>query len=910
MIGTTVSHYKIIEELGRGGMGVVYRAEDLKLKRTVALKFLPPHAVADKTEKERFAREAQAAAALNHPNIATVFEIDDSDEHPFIAMEFVEGKSLKDLLAAGQIKVQRAMDLAIQVAEGLHAAHEKGVVHRDMKSANVMVTDRDRVKIMDFGLAKLKGASLLTKQGTTLGTVAYMSPEQARGESVDHRSDIWSFGVVLYEMLTGRHPFPGEFEQAVVYNILNNEPEPISALRSGMPMELERIVNKCLAKEPGDRYQNIQEVPVDLRAVKAGMKSSGSDLSRVVSASRVMSGQSGMAGQSGMTGQSSVSRAGSGTGAPVVHTRSGRLAWITAAVMASIAIAAIYLLMKRDAVDTRPVHLQISIPAGKPLQLTNQGGLAVSRDGSMVVYRTITGLYLRRMDGNEAAPIAGTERAAHPFFSPDGRWIGFFADGKMKKVAVNGGMPINVADFPDARGAAWGDDGRIVSSNGVAGGLLALPEGGGEAVTLTVPDSTKNERTHRWPFVLPGGKTVIFTVGYLESPDYYEDATIDAINTNTGERKTLVRGASSAQYLSSGHLLYSRSGVLYAMPFDPDRMEISGTPVPVVEGVTGDPTTGAMNFAVSDDGVLAYIPGMIEVADRRLVKFDMQGNATPLALPVQSYIEPKVSPDGTRIAMAIGTGKDFDIWVYDIARTTLSRFTFGGVNRSPAWSPDGARIAYFSYGGATNSILVKRSDGGGSPDTLLRAPLRMYLNSWTRDGKYLVVDRQTTGQASDVCILPLAGKREFIHLVSSRFDEYQSAVSPDGRWLAHISNETGVYQVYVRKFPDGEGKWQISSDEAGEPRWSPDGRKLYYYSGGRLMSVDVDPGTAFKTGSPKVVFSGLRLLPVDSGQSYDITPDGKYIVTTQSSGEEESLTTIQVVLNLFTELKEKSGGGR
>ncbi len=900
MIGKSVSHYTIIEELGRGGMGVVYRAEDLKLKRTVALKFLPPHAVADPTEKERFAREAQAAAALNHPNIATVFEIDDGDEHPYIAMEYVRGKSLKDLLIEGPMKIGRALDIAAQIAEGLHAAHEKGVVHRDMKNANVMVTERDHVKIMDFGLAKLKGASLLTKQGTTLGTVSYMSPEQARGESVDHRTDIWSFGVVLYEMLTGRSPFAGEFEQAIIYNILNNEPEPLTAVRSGMPMELERIVNKCLAKEPADRYQNIQEVPVDLRAVKASMKSSSSDLSRTIGASRVST-----------VGRASSSARIQDAQPPVRRSGGARAAWIVAALMTLIAAAAVFTSMKNAPVEAEPVRLQVSLPAGEAMSINTQTSVAISRDGSKIVYRTVNRLFLRRMNKNEATPVDGTERASTPFFSPDGKWIGFAADGKLQKVPIEGGSPFALADISDSRGASWGTNGRIVFVPSTGTGLMSVSEGGGEVTVLTTVDTTTDERTHRWPDVLPGGKTVLFTVGTVHSPDYYEDATIDAVNIETGERKKLIRGASSARYLNSGHILYSRSGVLYAVPFDADRVEITGVPFPVVQNIAGDPTSGAMDYAVSDDGTLIYIPGQTEINNRHLVKYDLSGRVVDFDVPVQSYIEPKISPDGTRIAVTIGTGKDFDIWTYDIGRKTLSRLTFGGVNRSPVWSPDGTRIAYFSYITAgVNSVTIKNADGSGEAEVIYKNDRRFYIDVWTRDGKYLILNMATLRNSSDIHLLPLADPKQTVPFLATQFDEYISSVSPDGKWLAYSSNETGVYQIYVRKFPDGGGKWQISTDEGLEPRWAPDGKTLYYISGGRLMAVAIDVAASFTNGTPRALISGIRLLPVDSGQSYDITPDGKWLVTTQSGVGSESLTTIQVILNVFSELRENSGTGK
>jgi len=701
---------------------------------------------------------------------------------------------------------------------------------------------------------------------------------------------------VLYEMLPSRSPFSGEFEQAIIYNILNNDPEPLTAVRSGMPMELERIVNKCLAKEPADRYQNIQEVPVDLRAVKAAMKSSSSDLSRAVSASRVS-----------MSGQAASSARMTAPGPAAGNRWAGKAGWIAAAVMTLLA-AGMYLSSMRNTKPVPgPVRLEVTLPAGDALNISVQKSLAISRDGSMIVYRTLNRLYLRRMNRTEPVPIEGTDRGTNPFFSPDGKWIGFAADGKMQKIPLEGGAPFTLAEIGDFRGASWGMDGRIVFVPSTGTGLMSVPEGGGDVTEITKVDTTTDERTHRWPDLLPGDKKVLFTVGVVQSPDYYEDANIDAVNIETGERKTVIRGASSARYLSTGHLLYSRSGVLYVVPFDPGSLETYGVPVPMVQNLAGDPTSGAMDYDVSDDGTLVYIPGQTEINSRRLVKYDMSGALTQFDVPPQTYIEPKVSPDGSRIAVTIGKGKDFDIWIYDIARKNLNRLTFGGVNRTPVWSSDGKRIAYYSYrdrGG--DHVAVKNADGSGEEENLIQIPGRFYLDFWTRDGKYLILNQSTLRNSSDIRYILLDQPKDVTPFLATPYDEYVSSVSPNGKWLSYQSNETGVYQVYVRNFPGGGGKWQISTAEGSEAKWAPDGRTLYFLSGGRLMAVDIDTGGSFSNGTPRVLFSGIRPLPVESGQSYDITPDGKSIVTTQSSSGEESLTSIQVVQNFYGEVVEKA----
>ena len=880
MIEKTISHYIVTEELGRGGMGVVYRAEDTRLKRTVALKFLPPHALSSPEERDRFTREAQAAASLSHPAIATVFEIDERDGQRFIAMEYIDGKSLKQKLEAGPMKIPEALDVAAQIAEGLRAAHEHGVIHRDMKSANVMVTEKGQVKIMDFGLAKLKGVSLLTKQGTTLGTVSYMSPEQARGEKVDPRTDIWSLGVILYEMVTGRLPFEGDFEQSILYAIMNSDPEPATGVRANVPVELDRILTKMLAKDPADRYQNVQEIPVDLRAVKSGLRSGSSGTTRVsIPAARVA--------------------------APTRPTQSSLLPWVVAALMAVVAVLAVWAPWRSPRAQAGETRFSMAVPSGELLNIVAYRAVAISPDGRRVVYRASSALYLRDMENPEPRMVPGTEHASSPFFSPDGRWLAFFAEGKLKKVALSGGAPVTLAEAPDNRGGTWSRDGTIVFSASTTEGLSRVSESGGPVEALTVRDTSRMERTHRWPSIFPDGKAVAYTVGSMDSPDYYDDATIEVLNVESGERKTVVQGASTAHFALPGYLLYSRAGVLFAVEFDAGSLAVRSAPVPVLEGVIGDPTSGAMNYAVSEDGVLAYIPGDVEGGERSLVLLDMEGNATPYPAPPGGYAEPRMSRDGNRICLVIGAGKDYDIWVYDILRGTLSRLTFGGTNRTPNWSPDGKYIAYWSNEGvAVNSIYRKAADGSGAAEKLYGGPDRTYIDAWSRDGSVMVLDQVSgQGQASNIAVLTLTGEPSMTTFLATDFDEWQSSLSPDGRWLAYISNESGNYQVYVVPFPARGGKWQISTAGGFEPHWAPDGSKLYYQNAGQMMVVDVETRPSFSASQPRVLFNGYHPLLMDSGMSYDITPDGRHILTTRSS-REELLQNVNIVVNWVGSLEQ------
>jgi eukaryotic-like serine/threonine-protein kinase len=885
MIGTIVSHYRILEKLGEGGMGIVYKAEDNRLKRTIALKFLPPHTLSSEEERERFTREAQAAASLNHPNIATVFAIDEHDGGRFIAMEYIRGENLSQKLRSGPMKIPDALDIAIQIAEGLHAAHENGILHRDMKSANVMVTDKGQVKIMDFGLAKLKGVSLLTRQGSTLGTVSYMSPEQARGEKVDRRTDIWSLGVVLYEMLTGRLPFAGEFEQSIIYGIINSEPEPVTSVRSNVPMELDRILAKLMAKDPADRYQSAQEIPVDLRAVKAALKGSSPGTSRIAVPVE--------------------------TPRTVFRKSTNKLPWLLALFLAAVSGVTTWGPWRSH--DTNPLvgRFEVVLPKGDLLDIVVYSSVAISPDGFRIVYRANGRLYLRNLDQFDPVALPGTEEAGTPFFSPDGNWVGFFSGGKLKKISVNGGSPIELADALDNRGASWGADGTIAYSPITTTGIWLIPAAGGEPRRLTIPDSAKQERTHRSPSFLPDGKTVLFTVGVFDSPDYYEEATIEAVNVETGKRKVVMKGASTATYVATGHLVHSRGGVLYASAFDTDRLDVIGSPIPVLEGVDGDPTSGAVHYAISGNGTLAYIAGDVAGGPRSLSVIDLTGKSRELPGPDQMYSEPRVSPDSKRVAVVLHSGKDSDVWIYDVARSTISRLTFGGTNRTPTWSPDGKRIAYFTSSPETNGKLhVRNTDGTGEARLLSQGLGRAYITSWSKDGSLLILDRSTTqGNQSDLWVLPLKDDAKPWPFLTSRYDEWQATLSPDGKWLSYMSNESGTYQVYVQPFPGRQGKWQISTEGGTEPRWSPDGKNLYYTNGQRMMVVPITTTRGFSAGKPRQLFDKYQALPVDSGISYDVLPDGSGFVTTLSRNA-PGYQRIRVVLNWTKEVESKVDGTR
>jgi serine/threonine-protein kinase len=892
MIGSVISHYKILEKLGEGGMGVVYKAQDTTLNRAVALKFLPPHMSASDQDKARFMQEAQAAAALNHPNICTIYGIEDHEGQMFIAMELVEGQTLHE--RGMNTPLKQAIEIGIQLADGLAAAHEKGIVHRDIKPENIMLQKDGRVRIMDFGLAKLKSASRLTKAGSTVGTTGYMSPEQVQGLDSDHRSDIFSLGVILYEMFAGQSPFKGMHETAINYEIVNVDPEPISVVKPEIAPELDAIVLECLEKELNERAQSAKQVAIDLKRFKR--ESSRSRVSRISSARPL-----------------SRSEQSSGTGRIEIPMWKN-IVWPFVATVSTIALVIVlWSPWKHETVAHVVTRAVVTLPKDQLLNTTSYVAVTISPDGALLVYKANGKLHLRNMNSFDSTPIPGTEDASGPFFSPDGKWIGFFSTGKLRKIPVSGGASTVLEAATDNRGATWGKEGDIVFVPQSNTGLMHIREGGGGARELTKVDTTKNERTHRWPFFLPDGKTVIYTVGTMDSPDFYDDAVIEAVNIETGVRKVIMKGGCSAQYASAGFLVYWRSSSLFAVSFDYKKLEIMGTSFPVLENVNGDPATGMAAYFISQNGTLAYIPGNAGLANQSLSKLDLHGVVTPFEAPLQSYMEPRISPDGSRIATSIQYGKDADIWVYDIPRKSLSKLTFGGVNRTPAWSPDGKRIAYYAYDGGKQSLIVRQADGSGEPEILNSGFGRMYIDSWSRDGSVMIFDisgatrkvASPAGAISDLFMMSLTGDRTPKPFLETQFDEWQASLSPDGKWIAYSSNESGTYQVYIRQFPQGGGKWVVSTGEGYGPHWAPDGKTLYYYTPGKLLSVPIQIAPSLVVGKPQVIVNGYQQKSVDSGLMYDISPDGQWFVVAQSKDDESNFRQIHLIINWFDEIQAK-----
>jgi serine/threonine-protein kinase len=887
MIGTTISHYKILEKLGEGGMGVVYKAEDLKLERPVALKFLPGNFLASEQDKARFVQEAKSASALNHPNVATVYEIDEVDGQMFIAMEFVDGATLREKLSG--ISLKQAVDIGVQIADGLAAAHEKGIVHRDIKPENIMVRKDGICQIMDFGLAKLRGTkskiSRLTKEGSTIGTAGYMSPEQVQGQDVDHRSDIFSLGVVLYEMFTGQLPFKGVHETALLYEIVNVDPVPMSAVKPEIEASLDGIILECLAKEPSERYQSVAEVAKELRRFKR--ESTRARATRTM-ATRQFAQPTGQPAMNAAVDSAQPTRAGN--------------RWLWPAISGVLAIAAVLFALTpwhKEAATTRPVmHLSIQFPPDAPLVGAGTG-LALSPDGTFLAYLggTISAaqLYLRRMDQSSSQVIRGTEGANEPSFSPDGQWIAFSAGGVLKKVSVFGGAPEEICNIQGlARGIWWGADNSILFGH-ISRGVSRVSPNGGTPEAVTTLDSAAGEVSHRFPQLLPDGKSVLFTIKNNNIVTF-DEAVIAVQRIGSRDRKILIHGGSFARYLPTGHLSYLRGNILYAVPFDLDRLEVTGPPQPVVEGGWLNRGSGEAYLSFSNTGTLVFAPaGPFSYENISIASMDRTGALEPLLDTLRSYNSAILSPDGEKLALGINAAND-DIWIYQIKRGTLTRLTFaGGNNDIPVWSPDGKYVIYQSEKGKSPNIFRKAWDGSGVEERLTQSPDAQLPFSCTPDGKAVIF-----GQNSDIWMLPLENDRKPVPLLQSSAHEFGGIVSPDGRWMAYSSDESGKFEINVVPFPARDGKWQISTGGGANPIWSRDGKELFYVNGTSLMAVKVSSQATFDYSVPK------KLCDIPSTvQVFDVSSDAQKFVVLSTKSLQFTLPQVEVVVEWFQELKGK-----
>ncbi len=903
MIGQVISHYKILEKLGEGGMGVVYKAEDTKLDRLVALKFLPSHLAASEQDKARFIQEAKAASALNHPNVCTIYAIEEHEgpasvpqggtpagKQLFIAMEFVDGQTLRE--KRGSVNFKQAIDIGIQIADGLVAAHEKGIVHRDIKPENIMIRKDGIAQIMDFGLAKLRASgskiTRLTKEGSTVGTAGYMSPEQVQGQDTDHRSDIFSYGVLLYELLTGQLPFKGIHETALAYEIVNVDPPPMSAVKPEIDPNLDAIVLQCLEKDPRERNQSVAQISLDLKRYRR--ESSRQKMSRVTAARPAIKVEQ----------------------FPEVDTPSGKsrqknFGYILSGLLSIAVILLLWSPWKKEADTARPsMHFSIDLPENAPVA-GGASGVAVSPDGRFAVYSAAIPngrqLYIHRMDQLTSQPLPGTEAGGEAAFSPDGQWIVFnAANQKLVKVSISGGAPeVLCPTQGPTRGVYWASDNTIYFGQ-VSNSIARVSANGGTPEAVTTLDTAAGEISHRFPQVLPDGKTIIFTIKQNNITSF-DEAIIAAQQIGTTERKILVRGGMYARYIPSGHLVYGRDFTIFAVPFDADRLEVKGAPVQIEAGVWMLAGSGQAAVDFSNNGMLVFAPqGQLTTNNSTLALMDRTGNISPLLDTLRTYVNPVFSPDGKKIATGINAANN-DVWIYHIGRAVLTRLTFGGGNNDfPIWSPDGRYVVYSAEKGKSPNLFRKPWDGSGVEERLTSSPNTQTAGSFTSDGTTL-----SFNENGDIWILPLdsKGERKPWPFIQSAANEQWGLFSPDGRWMAYTSDESGKNEVNVVAFPKKEGKWQISNGGGDLAGWSLDGKELFYINNNTVMKVDVLTATTFDFSVPQKVCE----IPSNANLA-DISPDGKKFLVVVSRAGRLGIPRLEVVTEWFEVVKGKFAGNK
>ncbi len=877
--GTRLGPYEIVSAVGAGGMGEVYRARDTRLDRTVAIKVLPQHLADTPEARQRFEREARAVSALNHPHICTLHDVGSQDGTEFLVMEYLEGETLAARLEKGPLPLEQVLKLGIEIADALDKAHRQGIIHRDLKPGNIMLT-KSGAKLLDFGLAKAAVAPAsvatltaavtrttpVTQQGTIVGTFQYMSPEQVEGKEVDARSDIFSFGAVLYEMLTGQRAFPGKSQLSVASAILEKEPAPISTAKPMTPPMMERAVNRCLAKEPDDRWQTARDLELELKWI------------------------------AGSGSQSTVA-------APVIARNKIRelVAWIVAGVCALAAVTFGVLHWSHTPEKPRVVRSYVKATLSSGFLFSGQvSGFALSPDGLRLAYVALNangkgGLWVRPLDSLQAQPLAGTDDASYPFWSPDSRTIGFFAGGKLKRIEASGGPPLTLCDAPLPRGGSWSQAEEILFAPNLNAPLFRVSASGGTATPVTSLDAAKGEVTHRWPQFLPDGRHFLYLAG---SPYGLKENPMNSVvvgSLDSKERKLLMHTHSSATY-ASGHILFLRQNTLMAQPFDAKRLEFTGEAFPVADPVREEETTIRSYFSASQNGVLTYLEGTGE-ADRELVWIDRSGKTVGKVPGQDAYSAPRISPDGKKVAYVRGAS-GFDIWSYDLARGVKTPLTFGSgsgqSNLFPVWSPDGQRIAYTSVRGGKFGFYQRPADGSGSEEVLLEGTDYVkYLSDWSPDMNYLSYQDNHQGVASTF-VLPLSAERNPHPFLQSPFTTVRASFSPDGKWLAYCSNESGDLKAYVVPFPGPGGKWQVSSGGGDFPRWRRDGKELFYFSlDNKMMAVEIKAsGSSFVIGAVRQLFE-TRAYRSQVG-AYDVTADGQRFILAYEPGQpNEAITLVE-----------------
>ena len=894
MIGTTLSHFKITAKLGEGGMGEVYLAEDTKLGREVAIKVLPDAVASDPERLARFEREAKVLASLNHPNIGAIYGLEEADDKRFLVLELIDGDTLQELIEQG-VSPENALEMAAQVASALEEAHEQGVVHRDLKPANVKVTPNGTVKVLDFGLAKAldpqdlktpgpQGLSLsptltaqMTQVGVLMGTAAYMSPEQARGQEADKRADIWAFGVVLWEMLTRKQLFAGDTVSDTLAEVLKTEPD-LALLPETTPVSVTRLLRRCLTRDPQERLRDIGEARIAIRTF-------------------LTNGEDAFAPATGSPAD------------PGPPTWKRAVPWIAFALAGLAATGFGLAYFKRSPTPMPLVNASVVMPEGVllvPAGFT-AGPVVVSPDGTRLAFSAIDEagnqqLWHRSLDQSMGSPLPGTEGAIRPFWSPDSQHLGFFAGSRLKRISVLGGPPIALTEVNDTRGGTWGSGGTIVYAPNLTGPLMGIPEGGGEPKQVTQLDAERSEQTHRYPHFLPDGRNVLF-LARSTSGGAGIDPGVFAVDIDTGERKRVLDMASNAAY-ASGHLLYMRESTLIAQPFDTDRLETTGDPIPLLENVLFDSAFTMGTFSASSNGVLAFHPGGLINMAASIVWMDREGKTVEVVGEPATYQSIRLSPDGGTASISIADTKSggADLWLLDLDRGVKTRFTFssstddGLDTGNAAWSPDGRTIAYSDNRTGSFDIYKKAVSGTATEELIASDTRDLWVYDWSSDGEWLCYGRSEVEGEQLLGLRMRGNSTEPVELRGGDFNEWPCAFSPDNRWLAYTSDESGIREVFVTSFPDLEGKWQVSSAGGDYAQWRGDGKEIFYLSpSGEMKAAPVETSEdGFRGGQETTLFSYRPFLTGDF--TFDVSADGSRFLVLQPEDNLGS-TRASLVLN-------------
>ena len=866
--GSKVGPYEVTAQLGAGGMGEVFRARDSRLDRTVAIKVLPSRLSSDTRFRERFDREAKAISALSHPHICTLYDVGSHDGSDYLVMEYLEGESLAERLAKGPLPIDQVIRYGTEIADALEKAHRAGIVHRDLKPGNVVIT-KSGAKLLDFGLAKFSqtasdphaataamSAKPLTEEGTILGTFQYMAPEQIEGKEADPRTDIFALGALLYEMATGKRAFEAKTRASLIASILDREPPPISAVQPLTPPALERVIRMCLHKDPDERWQSAHDVAAELKWI-------------------------------GATSSETI-----GPGA----RRRTRKNWLRAAAMLATGLLlgalATWLFTQREGRPLRVARFTVNTAPSAPLDLA-MNSLVMSSDGNHVLYRTFVGntakLYLRGIDSLSAVPVLGTDGVSTSAFSPDGRWIAFMNEHALWKLPREGGTPTKLIDDVDGLGLDWHGD-TIVANKSFSGGLIAVPAGGGQVRQIVKSNPAKKENAVVWPDVLPDGKHVIATVWSVGA---WDTARIIAYSMSDGSSQVLIDGGYFARYSSTGHLLFMRGNTLNAVAFDPETLAVGSSPSAVVNGIAHGTADGEGHFAVSDAGHLVYASGGATQPNDQLLWIDRNGNQAPMVPSVRRYGSIDVSPDGRTAAVTIEDAT-FDIWQLDLERDSLTRVSHGGDDLEAVWTADGSRLIWTSSRSGAYNLHWRAADNSSGEERIAPSDHHQFGPSVTGDGKYLLFGQ--SGKKMDIWLMPFETRKPQ-PLIATEFNDAKPVVSPDGRWLAYVSDQSGRSEVYITSFPRPAGNWPVSVDGGNAPRWMPDSTAIVYEKGNKYFSVPIEAGPRPRAGKPRLLFQG----PHDD--EYCIARDGRIAIIKE--GPRATATQFTIVMNWAEELKRR-----